>query len=57
MTVKELKKALRGVPEDVEVTVLVDSWESSIENAWAAHYDIDEDENTGDPIERFIINC
>ena len=57
MTVKELKKALRGVPDDVEVTALKDGVYCEETNVWGAHYDIDEDEDTGDPIERFTINC
>jgi hypothetical protein len=56
MTVKELKKALRGVPDDTEVTVLLDSWEAQEAKAWGAHYNKEEDEN-GDIIEQFEINC
>lgn len=56
MTVKELKKALRGVPDDVEVTVLIDSWESHTENAWGACYEKTEDED-GEITEEFTINC
>jgi hypothetical protein len=56
MTVKELKKALRGVPDDVEVTVLVDSWESHTESAWSASYSKEADED-GEVTEEFTINC
>lgn len=56
MTVKELKKALRSVPDNVEVKVLIDSWESHYEDAWGAGYYEDEDED-GNPVERFTINC
>jgi hypothetical protein len=57
MTVKELKKILRGVPDHVEVTALKDGVYCEETNVWGARYDIDEDEDTGDPVERFIINC
>ena len=56
MTVKELKKALRGVPDDVEVSILIDSWESESRAPWMAHYIIDEDED-GEEIIEFRINC
>lgn len=54
MTVKELKKALRGIPDSYEVAVLVDGWESQLKYAWSASYDVDEEE--GDK-EIFTINC
>ena len=56
MTVKELKKALNKVPDNVEVLVLIDSWESHYESAWSAGYYQDEDEE-GNTVERFTINC
>jgi len=57
MTVKELKNILRGVPDHAEVTALKDGVYCEETNVWGARYDIDEDEDTGDPVERFIINC
>jgi len=60
MTVKELKKALRGVPDDVEVTVLKDGVYCERTDAWAAHFDneeeVDEDGNT-EHTRTFTINC
>lgn len=56
MTVKELKKALRGVPDDVEVTVLKDGTYCERTSAWMAHFDQDEDED-GNVEETFTINC
>jgi hypothetical protein len=56
MTVKELKTALRGVPDDVPVKILIDSWESRSEDAWMAHYDTETDED-GNETEEFTINC
>jgi hypothetical protein len=57
MTVKELKKALRGVPDDVPVRVLIDSWESHTEDAWMASYSKEEDPETGEVDTEFRINC
>jgi len=56
MTVKELKKALRGVPDDVEVTALKDGYVCERTDVWSAGYYEDEDED-GNSIERFTINC
>jgi len=56
MTVKELKKALRGVPDNVEVVALKDGTHCEQTNVWFAHYDKDPDED-GDIIEVFTINC
>jgi hypothetical protein len=56
MTVKELKKALRGVPEDAPVSILIDSWESESRGAWMAHY-TKEVEEDGEVTEEFRINC
>lgn len=56
MTVKELKRALRGVPDDVEVTVLKDGTYCERTSAWMAHFDQDEDED-GNVEETFTINC
>jgi hypothetical protein len=57
MTVKELKKALRGVPDEIPVRVLVDSWESHMEDAWGAGYSKDKDPETGEVEKEFVINC
>lgn len=56
MTVKELKKALRGVPDNVEVVALKDGVHCEQTNVWGAHYDKDPDED-GNIIEEFTINC
>jgi hypothetical protein len=60
MTVKELKKALKGVPDDVEVTALKDGVYCERTDVWGAHYDKYEEENEdGEVIEvnQFTINC
>lgn len=56
MTVKELKKALRGVPDETPVSILIDSWESESRAPWMAHYTTDEDED-GEVTTEFRINC
>jgi hypothetical protein len=56
MTVKELKKALRGVPDDVEVTALKDGYVCERVDVWGACYDEEEDED-GKIVTRFTINC
>lgn len=56
MTVKELKKALRGVPDDVEVTVLKDGTYCEKTNVWMAGFEETEDED-GEVIREFNINC
>jgi hypothetical protein len=56
MTVKELKKALRGVPDDVEVVALKDGVHCEYSNVWAANHDTDEDED-GNEKNQFCINC
>lgn len=56
MTVKELKKALRGVPDDVEVTALKDGVYCEETNVWWASYNSEEDED-GEVTEKFTINC
>jgi hypothetical protein len=56
MTVKELKKALRNVPDDVEVVALKDGVHCEYSDVWAAHYDTDEDED-GNKKNEFTINC
>jgi len=56
MTVKELKKALRGVPDDVEVVALKDGAHCEYSGVWGAHYDTDEDED-GNARNEFTINC
>ena len=55
MTVKELKKALRGVPDDVEVTALKDGAHCERTDVWMAYYD--KEEENGEVIETFTINC
>ena len=57
MTVKELKKALSRVPDEVPVRVLIDSWESHTEDAWGAAYCKDKDPETGEVEKEFVINC
>ena len=56
MTVKELKAALKGVPDHVEVTALKDGYVCERTNVWMAHYDQDEEDN-GEVTETFTINC
>lgn len=56
MTVKELKKALRGVPDETSVSILIDSWESQSRDPWMAHLSTEEDED-GEIITEFRINC
>jgi hypothetical protein len=56
MTVKELKKFLRGVPDNVEVSILVDGYESESRAPWMAHYTKEEEED-GEVTEEFRINC
>ena len=55
MTVKELKKALRGVPDDIEVSILIDGYESESRAPWMAHYT--KEEEGGEVTEEFRINC
>jgi|LakMenEpi03Aug12_release.lakeMendotaPanAssembly.Ray.scaffolds.fasta_scaffold3726195_1 hypothetical protein len=60
MTVKELKKALRGVPDDVEVTALKDGVYCDETNVWGAGFDnYEEKDEDGDieVIRKFTINC
>ena len=58
MTVKELKKALRGVPDNLPVRGLVDGYDSQTKDAWMAHYSAEEDEENGEVFEEeFTINC
>jgi hypothetical protein len=60
MTVKELKKALRGVPDDVVVTALKDGVYCDRTDVWGAGFDnyIDKDEDGYEEhIRRFTINC
>jgi hypothetical protein len=56
MTVKELKEALRNVPNEVEVSILIDSWESESREPWMARYLSEKDEE-GNVSEEFRINC
>jgi hypothetical protein len=56
MTVKELKKALSGVSEDVDVSILIDGYESESRAPWMAHYTKEEEED-GEVTEEFRINC
>lgn len=60
MTVKELKKALRGVPDDVEVTALKDGVYCERTDVWGAYFDnyTEKDEDGyEEEIRRFTINC
>jgi hypothetical protein len=56
MTVGELKQALEGVPDDVEVTALKDGAHVERTDVWMATYDVDEDES-GEEVKRFTISC
>jgi hypothetical protein len=56
MTVKELKEALKGVPNNVEVTALKDGVYCERTDVWGAGYDKYEDED-GNVVEEFTINC
>jgi hypothetical protein len=56
MTVKELKKALRGVPENIPVSILVDGYDVQRREPWMGHHDVTDDEN-GQEVETFTINC
>jgi hypothetical protein len=55
MTVKELKAALKGVPDHVEVTALKDGAHVERTDVWMAHYDKEEED--GEITETFTINC
>jgi hypothetical protein len=60
MTVKELKKALRGVPDDVEVVALKDGVYCEQTDVWGAGFDdyIDKDEDGyEEEIRIFTLNC
>jgi hypothetical protein len=56
MTVKELRNALKGVPDHVEVKALKDGVYCERTDVWAAGYSKEEDED-GEVIEEFTINC
>jgi|LakMenEpi03Aug12_release.lakeMendotaPanAssembly.Ray.scaffolds.fasta_scaffold4617836_1 hypothetical protein len=56
MTVKELKKALKGVPDHIEVRALKDGVYCEKTDVWMAGFQQDEDEN-GESTEEFVINC
>lgn len=56
MTVKELKELLENAPDHVEVTALKDGYVCERTSVWSAGYYEDEDDN-GNPVERFTINC
>ena len=60
MTVKELKAALEGVPDDVEVTALKDGTCCERTDVWLAGFDDYEETDEGGNVEqirRFTINC
>jgi|LakMenEpi03Aug12_release.lakeMendotaPanAssembly.Ray.scaffolds.fasta_scaffold3155992_1 hypothetical protein len=60
LTVKELKKALRGVPDDVVVTALKDGGYCERTEVWGAYFDNYEDEDEDGDVEnvrRFTLNC
>jgi hypothetical protein len=60
MTVKELKKALKGVPDNVEVTALKDGAYCERTEVWAAHWDnYEEKDEDGEiyKVNQFTINC
>jgi len=56
MTVKELKKSLKGVPDHIEVRALKDGVYCEKTDVWMAGYVIDENED-GQTTEEFVINC
>jgi hypothetical protein len=55
MTVGELKKALRGIPDDITVTALKDGVYCERTDVWDASFDKYEED--GETIEQFTINC
>jgi hypothetical protein len=60
LTVKELKKALRGVPDDVPVTALKDGVYCEMTEVWGAYFDNYEEEDEDGDVEhvrRFTLNC
>jgi hypothetical protein len=57
MTVKELKNALRGVPEHVQVRALKDGVYCEKTDVWMAGYNKETDNETGEETEEFTINC
>jgi hypothetical protein len=60
MTVKELKKILRGVPDDVEVTALKDGVYCEETAVWFAGFDSYEEKDEDGYVEvirKFTINC
>jgi|LakMenEpi03Aug12_release.lakeMendotaPanAssembly.Ray.scaffolds.fasta_scaffold3703157_1 hypothetical protein len=54
MTVKELKKALKGVPDDADVVVLIENHDD-VSNIWHATYD--ENDYDGNYVNQFRVNC
>jgi hypothetical protein len=58
MTVKELKKALKGVPDDVEVRALKDGvYCEKTDVWWASYQDGNEEDEDGEVCQEFVINC
>jgi hypothetical protein len=57
MTVKELKNALRGVPDHVQVRALKDGVFCEKTDVWMAGYNKETDNATGGETEEFTINC
>ncbi len=56
MTVKELKLALKNVPEDTEVRALKDGVYCEKTDVWWASYNEEEDDD-GNVSAEFVINC
>jgi hypothetical protein len=56
MTVKELKLALAGVPEETIVRALKDGVYSEYSDVWWANYKEQEDED-GNVDGEFVLNC
>jgi hypothetical protein len=61
MTVKELKTALKGVPNDTEVWALKDGTYCEKTEVWGAYYQEDDNQNAqdsqGNATKEFVINC
>jgi hypothetical protein len=54
MTVKELKKALRGVPDDAQVVALIEHHDD-VTDIWFASYEKEDEE--GNYVNQVVFNC
>lgn len=57
MTAKELKSALKSVPDDTPVVVRVDGWDAVDREVWEAGHNCRLDENGEMEENGFVINC